>query len=324
MEVYTQTKVDISKIIKAIVPKLSFNSHKGDNGTVGTIGGSLEYTGAPYYSGIASLKGGSDLSHIFCHTEAAIPIKSYSPELIVHPGFNSQHDEALLGKTTRWFKSMNSIAVGPGLGRDEEISRTFIIFSNSIAKLNIPMVFDADALWFLGKSYGDLQLNNRLIITPNHSEYKRLYKEILKKEVENECDLKISSLEGDVLSFLGDEKGPFRNEIALARKLNATLVKKGLYDIITNGDKVYIVKNPGSLKRTGGIGDILTGLINCYCAMAQKQKLISDQNVIMECCLMGSFFCRESSRVAFEKFGYSMTAPDIINNIFEVTRPYML
>ena len=54
-------------------------------GRVGIIGGSFEYTGAPFYAGMAALKTGADLCHIFCAEEAAIPLKSYSPELIVHP-----------------------------------------------------------------------------------------------------------------------------------------------------------------------------------------------------------------------------------------------
>lgn len=37
---------------------------------------------------MASLKMGADLAHIFCAKDAAIPIKSYSPELIVHPVFD--------------------------------------------------------------------------------------------------------------------------------------------------------------------------------------------------------------------------------------------
>ena len=59
----------------------------------------------------------------------------------------------------------------------------------------------------------------------------------------------------------------FLNEINLCNefKNNFVLVKKGKCDIITDGIELYLVKNKGSLKRTGGIGDILSGLINCYC-----------------------------------------------------------
>lgn len=59
--------------------------HKGEAGRIGVIGGSLEYTGAPYYAGIAALKFGADLCHVFCPKAASIPLKCYSPELIVHP-----------------------------------------------------------------------------------------------------------------------------------------------------------------------------------------------------------------------------------------------
>ena len=37
-----------------------------------------------FYAALSALKLGADLSHIFCDEQAAVPIKSYSPELIVH------------------------------------------------------------------------------------------------------------------------------------------------------------------------------------------------------------------------------------------------
>lgn len=61
------------------------------------IGGSFEYTGAPFYAAISTLRGGGDLAFIFCSKASAIPIKSYSPECIVFPiiscsedGFNNE------------------------------------------------------------------------------------------------------------------------------------------------------------------------------------------------------------------------------------------
>lgn len=46
----------ILKLIKSCIPALSKDSHKGQSGRIGIIGGSLEYTGAPYFAGISSLK----------------------------------------------------------------------------------------------------------------------------------------------------------------------------------------------------------------------------------------------------------------------------
>jgi NAD(P)H-hydrate repair Nnr-like enzyme with NAD(P)H-hydrate dehydratase domain len=42
--------------IKKIIPPLSSSLHKGQAGKIGIIGGSKEYTGAPYYASISALK----------------------------------------------------------------------------------------------------------------------------------------------------------------------------------------------------------------------------------------------------------------------------
>ena len=179
--------IKIREIKNLIIKPLSINSKKGDNGCVATIGGSLEYTGAPYYSAISSLKAGSDLSHVFCHKESSIPIKSYSPELIVHPGFDDSSNQNLLKKTERWFKSMNSILVGPGMGREKDIEKIFVRFSKNISGFkNIPLIYDADGVGFWGDinfnndiDKNDLEIinsNEKLIMTPNFTEFEKMCK----------------------------------------------------------------------------------------------------------------------------------------------------
>lgn len=68
-----------------LLPELHAAQYKGNSGKVVILGGSQEYTGAPYYAAVSALRAGSDLSHIFCPEEALTPIKCYSPEIIVHP-----------------------------------------------------------------------------------------------------------------------------------------------------------------------------------------------------------------------------------------------
>ena len=48
--------MDIKHLVKLIKPALDCSGGKGDLGKLAFIGGSFEYTGAPYYSAIASLK----------------------------------------------------------------------------------------------------------------------------------------------------------------------------------------------------------------------------------------------------------------------------
>ena len=338
----------IRDIRNEIIKPLSVDSKKGENGCVATIGGSLEYTGAPYYSAISSLKAGSDLSHVFCHKESAIPIKTYSPELIVHPGFDLSTNDILLKKTERWFKSMNSILIGPGMGREPDIEQIFTIFSRSISEFkNTPLIYDADGVWFwvninaqnkLDKIILD-QINNnkKLIMTPNFTEFEKMCKllgdKFDKENIKNQKNFidviyqdKEEIIKINDFNNLEKYKYIFINEINLCNKFNNNfiLVKKGKCDVITDGKTLYIVKNKGSLKRTGGIGDLLSGLINCYCGMINQRlkenkeyydKCLITHEILMKCCILACYVCRAASEFAFNKKKYSLTAPDIINEL---------
>jgi len=79
--------VQLLRRLRSTFPDLSQRNKKGENGRVAVVGGSFEFTGAPYYSAISALKVGGDLSHIFCSKFSSPAIKSYSPEIIVHPVF---------------------------------------------------------------------------------------------------------------------------------------------------------------------------------------------------------------------------------------------
>ena len=338
--------IKIEEIKNEIIKPLSINSKKGENGCVATIGGSLEYTGAPYYSAISSLKAGSDLSHVFCHKESAIPIKSYSPELIVHPGFDISTNDVLLKKTQRWFKSMNSILIGPGMGREPDIEKIFVMFSKTISEFkNIPLIYDADGVWFwvniqdkLDKEIlEEINGNKKLIMTPNFTEFEKMCKilgdkfnkeniEKQKKFIDDIYEDKENIIQINDFNNIEKYKDIFFNEINLCNKFNNNfiLVKKGKCDIITDGKDLYIIKNQGSLKRTGGIGDLLSGLINCYCGMINQrlkenneytEKCIINHEILMKCCILACYVCRASSKSAFEKMKYSLTAPDIINEL---------
>uniref|UniRef100_H3ALZ1 ATP-dependent NAD(P)H-hydrate dehydratase n=1 Tax=Latimeria chalumnae TaxID=7897 RepID=H3ALZ1_LATCH len=76
---------NVFQLVRNIIPPLTSKKHKGQDGKIGIIGGCQEYTGAPYFAAISALKVGADLSHVFCTKDSATVIKSYSPELIVHP-----------------------------------------------------------------------------------------------------------------------------------------------------------------------------------------------------------------------------------------------
>ncbi|CAK7288924.1 ATP-dependent (S)-NAD(P)H-hydrate dehydratase [Vulpes lagopus] len=103
------------QLVRNIIPPLTTKKHKGQDGRIGIVGGCQEYTGAPYFAAISALKVGADLSHVFCTREAAPVIKSYSPELIVHPVLDSP---SAVHDVEEWLPRLHALVVGPGLGRD--------------------------------------------------------------------------------------------------------------------------------------------------------------------------------------------------------------
>lgn len=110
--------------VKQLPPHMTDSAHKGQCGRIGVIGGSKAYTGAPYFAAMTAMKmvghalrshaalpavrcctsspsdmmhpfpsssvpslclQGVDLSTVFCSVEAGLPIKVYSPDLMVRP-----------------------------------------------------------------------------------------------------------------------------------------------------------------------------------------------------------------------------------------------
>lgn len=74
---------------------------------------------------------------------------------------------------------------------------------------------------------------------------------------------------------------------------NVTIIHKGSVDIITNGKKAYVVSQKNSLKRCGGIGDILTGVTSVYTFWGQKYAPNNDGILLGS--VLGSYITRLST-----------------------------
>jgi ATP-dependent NAD(P)H-hydrate dehydratase len=126
---------DTFPLLKPLVPPISYSDYKGVMGRIGILGGSVDYTGAPYYAADAALKFGADLSFVFCSQEASAPIKSYSPELMVTPFYNDinmfSEDSSVveqeilksIAKVKDTLPRIHTLVVGPGLGRHPNVMK---------------------------------------------------------------------------------------------------------------------------------------------------------------------------------------------------------
>ena len=135
---------------------------KGLNGRVAVIGGSEDYQGAPWISGLAAYRAGADL--VYVYAPKYLPF----PELI-------HRKERRVQEIMRRLKEekVNVIVVGPGLSREAE---EFVELVEMVSKENIKVVIDADMI----KAIGMKRIENT-IITPHRGEASK----ILSRRVES-------------------------------------------------------------------------------------------------------------------------------------------
>ncbi|XP_066934508.1 ATP-dependent (S)-NAD(P)H-hydrate dehydratase-like [Clytia hemisphaerica] len=279
------------QMIKDIFPKLDHSRYKGQNGKIGVVGGSQEYTGAPYFAGMSALRFGADLVHIFCSQSAATPIKCYSPELIVHPMESDplKADQVL----EQWFERLHTVLIGPGLGRSEQAVRLV----NSIAQKGLggkPLIIDADGLFMVSENPLLLVGAKNVTLTPNQVEYRRL------------CT---------AIANLGTTKTGMDNpELMLTEFFGSevTLVKKGQSDVIFNKHGKIEVDINGGLCRCGGQGDVLSGSIALFTHWAQEAK---HENPALFGAYAGCYVTKKLSEKVFNEMGRSMVAGDMISAI---------
>ncbi|KAG0242668.1 hypothetical protein BGW41_003771 [Actinomortierella wolfii] len=301
---------------RAIVPPLSRDLHKGQGGRVGILGGSSDYTGAPFFSGMSALRLGADLCHIICDEDAATAIKSYSPDLIVHPYIrvramknagNTSAVEPILTQTQNDIESLlkriHVLVVGPGLSRDALMLGIARFAIQKARQLDMPIVIDADGLFLIQNKPDVIQGYHKAVLTPNLMEFGRL------------CEAQ------DIDTKNKDTCNPPVQQ--LSKKLGVVIIEKGKDDYISDGQKTMVVGNPGGLKRSGGQGDILTGLLATSLAWGiayrkdvwQHSKELSEQDVFLAACTGACALNRECSRLAFEKHQRAMQSSDVIHEI---------
>ncbi|KAL7220519.1 hypothetical protein ACSBR2_013405 [Camellia fascicularis] len=299
---------DALGILRSITPALDPSRYKGQAGKIAVIGGCREYTGAPYFSAISALKIGADLSHVFCTRDAAPVIKSYSPELIVHPileeSYSVRDDEDkrstsdyVLAEVVKWMERFDCLVVGPGLGRDPFLLDCVSNIMKHARQSNVPIVIDGDGL-FLVTNCLDLVSGYPLaILTPNVNEYKRLVQKVLNCEV-------------------NDEDAP-QQLLSLAKGIGGvTILRKGKSDLISDGETVRSVSIYGSPRRCGGQGDILSGSVAVFVSWARQYissgKGESAMNPTILGCIAGSALMRKAASLAFENKRRSTLTGDII------------
>lgn len=309
-----KSSVDFVSILKKTIPTLSAESHKGSSGRIAVLGGSEKYTGAPFYASMSALRTGADLATIYCASEASLPIKSYSPELMVEVVYEASKMKSestedidvqlqnMIDSVVSSIDRKHAIVIGPGLGRDPLVLKATAEIIKAVRRKGINMVLDADALYLISLSeykdvVSELVLESKtgsvVVLTPNKVEYQSL----------------VDNIAGG-------------SEMSLKIKMpGVIIIKKGAHDVIEyfprQGESgvVMVCKEKGGLKRSGGIGDILAGCVGTF--LAWNRILIDrghETDIVMSC-FMATLITKYSTKLAFEKNKRGMIAPNVLDEI---------
>jgi len=211
-----------------LAPRLR-NSHKGDYGSVGIIGGDHGMVGAALLAARAALKSGTGRVYVGLLARDAPLLDAEQPELMVRTA-----DEVLK------LANLTCLAVGPGLGQTPDAA----FYLGWALESPLPLVLDADGLNLVA---ADAALAGRLknrksatLLTPHPAEAARLLATTT-REVQN------------------DRLGA---ALALARNLNSLVVLKGAGSLCAAPDGTWHINasgNPGMA--SAGMGDVLTGMV---------------------------------------------------------------
>ncbi len=249
-------------------------SHKGDHGEVLVIGGG-PYVGAPALSGQAALRAGADLVRVACPTAVAHEVQGYSEDLIVRPLEGRQLEPGHVGQVMEFAAGHDTLVIGPGLGDDES---TLEAAEAILTAFNGTAIVDADALQLVP----DIDTDATLICTPHQGELAKM---------------------GGPRAEDWRERHDAVKEFAA--ELGHTLLVKGHYDVVSNGERTRVSRtgNPGMT--VGGTGDVLAGVTG---ALATQHEPIHAAG-------LGAYVAGRAGDIVAEERGDGLLASDLLSAI---------
>lgn len=215
--------------------------HKGSMGHLLIIAGSAGKTGAAAMTAISAMRAGAGLVTVGIPKSSNPVLETLALEVMTCPlpeTGDGMLDESSLDTIMDILKGKRCLAIGPGLGTD---AGTKTLVRLVIQECTAPLVIDADGLNSLAGSTQILKnLKVPAVLTPHPGEMARLT--------------------GTTASSV--QKARIDSARSFAEKFNVHVVLKGARTVIAHPDgKVFInpTGNPGMA--SGGMGDVLTGII---------------------------------------------------------------
>ena len=277
----TSYVVDYEDSISKVVYREQ-DAHKGHFGNVLIVGGDRGLGGAGLLSSRAAVYSGAGLTSLVTRPEHVSASLVSCPEVMVK-GVDSGQD------LEEYLVNPDVIAIGPGLGQSAWSEQMIQRVLWEAEKRDVSVIMDADALNLLTRLKLSSNLPKRLILTPHPGEAARLLN----------------------TSVAVIESNRFSAAAKIQKKFNATVVLKGSGTVIchkSGGTQKWGIcdsGNPGMA--TGGMGDVLTGIIAGLLAQGLTLKEAAEAGVDLH--------AKAADQASLEFGEAGLTSSDVINEL---------
>lgn len=230
----------------ALLPPRRRDGHKGTFGHLLVVAGSTGKSGAAVMAAEAGLRGGAGLVTLACPQDVQQVVASRLTEVMTAPLLDDKGQVSLgaLDALLALAGGKQALAIGPGLGIAEEAGA---LIRRLVEMVRLPMVLDADALTALCTEAKSLEslAGREVVLTPHPGEMARL------------TGLSIAEIQADRFSQARD----------FAVRHRVVLLLKGARTLTAAPDgRVHVNGSGNAGMASGGMGDVLTGLIGSFLA----------------------------------------------------------
>ena len=276
-----------------LLPLRSTHSHKGTYGRVFVVAASTGMTGAAALTSAGALRVGAGLVTLGAPKSLNPILEVKLTEVMTLPLPETAEGSLALEAKSHIIEAVDRtksvLAIGPGLSQHPE---TVALVHSLIRERDAPTVIDADGINALSRSKEILSsLSPQTVLTPHPGEMARL------------IGRTVEALE--------------RDRIGIAQRFaethNVTLVLKGAPTVVARGNgEVWINSTGNAGMATGGMGDVLTGLIAGL--MAQKVPAF-------DAAVLGVYLHGLAGDIVAESIGmHGLMAGDVLNNVPEAIK----
>ncbi len=260
-EVRPRQQLLTRKHVRRCLPCRPGDTHKGRTGHLLVIAGSPGKTGAAAMTATTALRAGAGLVTLATAKSLNPIMETLLLEAMTAP--LPEQESGILGESCfervmQLLANMRCLAIGPGLGQSPDTKKLVL---RLVAESGTPLVIDADGLNNLTGSTEVLrQAVSPVIVTPHPGEMARL------------TGTTPSAVQGDRIQAARQFAESFRVHVVL----------KGARTVVAHPDGSVFVNPTGNAgMATGGMGDVLTGLIAGFLAQGLSAEAASHSGVYL-------------------------------------------